>query len=157
MTDEIREKSDWRKAAFSVSVILNLFFVALICGHVWRHHGADFRHGSQFALTLANAEATLPPRDAAAFGGVLRHNAQHYSASAQKVIEARRELIRQIGANTFDREKVWQALRAWRAARNRFLDDFGDTFVEALAQVSPEGRRKLVAQRQPQSDKTPAL
>jgi hypothetical protein len=38
------------------------------------------------------------------------------------------------------------ALKGWEAAWGRFVDDFTDTFVDALAGISPEGRQKLVSE-----------
>jgi hypothetical protein len=38
-------------------------------------------------------------------------------------------------------------LAAWRKASGQFMDQFGDTLIDALAQVSPDGRRRLVSER----------
>jgi Heavy-metal resistance len=96
---------------------------------------------------LAHAEASLPPRDAASFGAAIRRDAPHYAQAAQQLTEARQEFWRQVTAEQFNQYDVRQALDAWRTAWNRFLDDFSSTIVAALAEVSPEGRRKLMAER----------
>ena len=48
-------------------------------------------------------------------------------------------------AEPFNREGMWRALAPWRTAWNHFLDEFGGTLLKALAQIAPEGRRKLIA------------
>ncbi|MGC1410166.1 MAG: hypothetical protein WA864_14645 [Acetobacteraceae bacterium] len=64
------------------------------------------------ALTgaLARAEASLPPRDAAAFGAVMRRDAPNYAAAARQLRETRDELARQITAQQFDQAGAQQAL-----------------------------------------------
>jgi uncharacterized membrane protein len=135
----------WRRLALPASVVLNLFFVAAIGGHLLHRRHEDVAYGSVFGRALANAEAKLPPPDAAAFGAVMRRDAPHFADAARALGEARQELGRQISAEQFDPAGVKQALAAWRTAWSRFTEDFGDTLVAALAQVSPDGRRKLVA------------
>ncbi len=139
---------NWSRIVLTASLLLNLFLVALIGGHLLRSGGGEAGSGSPLARALARAEATLPPRDAAAFGAVIRRDAPHYEAAARQLGEARRELGLQISAEPFNQDGVRQALATWRSAWNRFFDDFSGTLVEALAQVSPQGRRKLVAERQ---------
>jgi uncharacterized membrane protein len=137
----------WRRLALPASLVFNLFLVALIAGHLLR--GDADQASSELALTrdLANAEASLPPLEAAAFGTIMRRDSSHYAQSAQALTEARQALVRQLVVQNFDQAGARQALAAWREARSRFIEDIGDTLVEALAQVSPEGRRQLLADR----------
>jgi uncharacterized membrane protein len=148
MVEARREGSRWRRIALPVSVVLNLFLVALIVGHVV-HNRAGFGAMGEtpLARALANAEAILPSKDAAAFGAVIRRDAPRYADAQKQLDAARQEVRRQIATPEFDATRVHAALAAWRAAWNRFSDDFGDTLVDALAQVSPAGRQKLVAER----------
>jgi uncharacterized membrane protein len=99
------------------------------------------------ARALARIETSLPPQDAAAFLSAMRLNAPRYLDAAQRLREARREVGRQIAAEPFDEAAVKQALVAWQAAWNGFIDDFSGPLVDALAQISTEGRRKLIAER----------
>lgn len=142
-----RETPRWRRIGLPISIVLNLFFVALIGGHLWRQHELEVNAGSPLARALARAEASLPPQQAAAFGGTIKGDLPHYRAAAQQLLEAREALNRQITAEQFDEEAVRQALAAWRAAWNHFMDDFDDTLIKALAQLPPDGRRRLVAER----------
>ncbi len=96
---------------------------------------------------LAAAEASLPPRDAKAFDAVIRRDAPHYAEASHQLGAAREALDRQIAADNFDRDATRQAFGVWQADWNRFIDAFGNTLVDALAQVSPEGRQKLIIER----------
>ena len=147
MTETSRDLPSWRRIALPASIVLNLFFIALIGGHLLHNRTYDVGSGTPLTRALARAEASLPPQDAAAFGAVMRREAPHYAEAAQQLKEARQELARQITAEQFNQEEVRQALATWRTAWGRFMEDFGNTLVEALAQVSPEGRRKLVLDR----------
>jgi uncharacterized membrane protein len=147
MTVRSRGIRNWRWLALPASIILNLFLIALIAGHLWQSRSDDVISGSPLSRALARAEASLPPRDAAALGAVIRRDAPHYAQAAQQLTEARREFWQRVTKEQFDQHDVRQALEAWRTAWNRFLDDFSDTIVAALAEVSPEGRRKLTAER----------
>ncbi|HTU56081.1 MAG TPA: periplasmic heavy metal sensor [Acetobacteraceae bacterium] len=143
---------NWSRIALAASLLVNLFLVALIGGHWLRSGGGAADSQTPLARALARAEATLPPRDAAAFGAVIRRDAPRYEAAALRLREARRELGLQIAAEPFNQDGVRQALATWRTTWNSFFDDFSGTLVEALAQVSPQGRRKLVAERQAARD-----
>ncbi len=147
MTNKSRDSLTWRRIALPASIVINLFLVALIGGHLLHNRGVEPIAGVPLARALANAEARLPPQDAAAFGAIIRRDASHYAEDAQHFTDTRQELARAITAEQFDPERARQALAAWRAAWNGFMDDFTNTLVEALAQVSPEGRRKLVGER----------
>jgi uncharacterized membrane protein len=148
MTEQNLEAANWRRIALPASLVLNLFLIAVIGGHVWRSYG-DRGDSSSTPLTraLAAAEANLSARDAAAFRAVMQRDAPDFATAGQELTAARRNLERQITAEPFDREAVKQALVAWRASWILFTDKFGGTLVEAVAQVSPEGRSRLVAGR----------
>ena len=141
------EKSRWRRGALLASIILNLFLIALIGGHLMHGHRGE-NAGSPLARALANAESVLPPQDAAAFGEIMRQNAPRFAASSKRLADSRQELAQQITADRYDENGVRHALAESRAAWNQFLDDFDDSLAEALSKVSPEGRRKLLAERQ---------
>jgi uncharacterized membrane protein len=147
MTKTTREMQNWRVFALPASIVLNLFLVALIGGHLWQSRSDDGTSGTPLSRALNHAEASLPPVDAAAFGAVIRRDHDRYEQAAQQLTEARREFWQKVTAEQFNQHDVRQALDTWRTAWNRFLDDFSETIVAALAEVSPDGRRKLTAQR----------
>ena len=138
----------WLRIVLPVSLILNLFLVALIAGHLYR---GQSQAGELGALTLAralsNAQASLSPADAAAFGAVMKDNASRFAQEAQQLALARVALERRIEAQPYDKEEVRKAFLNWQTCWNHFMDGFDDPLVEALSQISPEGRRKLIERR----------
>jgi uncharacterized membrane protein len=149
------EMPRWRRIVLPASIILNLFLLAVIGGHIWHAHtqGTGFR--MPLARVLEHAEEILGPQDAAAFGAVMRRDSSHYADAAQKLREARRELDRQIVAQPFNPAATRHALADTQAAWSHFLDDFSGTLVDSLSQVSPEGRRKLISETQSTVRATP--
>ncbi|HUC18500.1 MAG TPA: periplasmic heavy metal sensor [Acetobacteraceae bacterium] len=137
----------WWRIALPASLVLNLFFMGLIGGHMLRSNINSASGGPLLARALANAEASLSAPDAAAFASVIHRDAARYAKSARELFEARSTLQRQVTAEHYNQKATMLALEAWQASWNRFVDDFGKTLVEALGQVSPEGRRRLVAER----------
>ena len=137
----------WRRVVLPASIILNFFFAALIGGHLWQTQREEIGFGIPLARALRNAEAILTPQDAAAFSAVMRRDAPQYLESARQLREARQELRRQITADHVSQEEVRQALATWQTAWDHFVGDVRGPLAEALAQVSPEGRRKLIAER----------
>lgn len=142
-----QQRSGWRQIALPVSIVLNLFFAALIGGHIWQVHRAAMSLGEPLALAIARAEARLPPRDGAAFAAVIKRDAPQYAGALHQFALARRRLAEDIVAPQYDAAKVRRALATWQTAWNSFFTDFGPTLVEALGQVSPHGRRKLINER----------
>jgi uncharacterized membrane protein len=138
----------WRRLALPISVLLNLFLVALIGGHFLHRSIPIEAGGGPVARALANAEASLPPQDAAAFDAAIRGGAPRYVEAARRLVDARRTLGQEITAERFSPESVQQALASWRTAWNGFFDTFSGTLVDALAKVSADGRRKLIADRE---------
>lgn len=148
MSEKVTQERSWRSLALPLSLLLNLFLIALIAGHLLLHHVGEPRIGElPLARGLANAEARLSRRDAAAIDSVFRRDEPRYVDAARDLVKARRALERQVIAQPFDRQATQRALAAWQASWNRFVSDFGGTLIDGLAQVSPEGRRKLVADR----------
>jgi uncharacterized membrane protein len=146
-TENGRGRSIWRRIALPISLVLNIFLIAVIGGHILHRDAYRFRSGGMLRHTLANAEASLSPSDAEAFGAVMRRDASHYTQSAADLASVREELEKQIATDPYDKDAVKHALVAWRDAWDRFTNDLGDTLAEALSKVSPEGRRKLILER----------
>lgn len=135
----------WRRIALPASIVLNIFFVALIGGLLLRGRPAIGPNETPLARLLENAEARLSPLDAAAFRQVMRNDAPHFADAAQQLAAARRAVEQQVVAESFDADAVHQALSRWRLAQNSFFEAFSDPLVDALARVSPDGRRRLIA------------
>jgi len=142
----MQKSSRWWRIVLPLSLVLNLFFVAVIGGHVLRVNRAEEAFGTPLGRALAHAQASLSPQDAAAFGAAIRRGAPQYGMDLRDLAEARQALNRQVTAETFDRDATRQAVKGWETAWGRFVDDFTDSFIDGLAGISSEGRRKLVSE-----------
>lgn len=145
-----RSSTDWRWLALALSLLCNVFLAALIAGHFLSHRGrlAGLAGGATpIAAAFERAQAILSPQDAAAFRAVLARDRPRYARAALRVALARRELGRQLTAQPFDPRAASEALAAWRASWNDFVNDFSGPLIDALAAISPEGRQRLVAER----------
>lgn len=131
-----------------LSVCLNIFLIAVIGGHLLHRFSQSERPGVPALMrALERAEANLSPSDAAAFDGVVRKDLPRYVQLVQDIGNARRELEKRIAAEPYDEAAVKQAFAVWRDSWNHFLDAFGNTLVDALGKVSPEGRHKIIENR----------
>jgi uncharacterized membrane protein len=138
---ERTQASVWCRIALPASLILNCFLIAWMAGHAWRVQEQPV------ARILGNIERNLDQRDAVAFRAAMAHEGPTLTASAERLAAARRKLREQLMADPYNEEAAKKALEAWRESANQFLDDFGGTLIDALGHVSPEGRRKVVANR----------
>ncbi|MGB6486299.1 MAG: hypothetical protein WBE91_05395 [Steroidobacteraceae bacterium] len=79
--------------------------------------------------------------------GLERHGEHMDDAADLLARSARRALARQIAAAPFDPRATSQALAAWRTSWDRFVGDLSGPLIDALASISPQGRRRLVDAR----------
>lgn len=137
----------WRRLALPASLLLNLFLIAMIGGFLL-HKPVPGSAASAAAApiwrALATVQSSLSPQDARAFNTVIARDRPRASAAFLKLLAAREALARQVSAERYDPEATRQALAAWRTSWDGFILDFSDTLVDALAQVSPDGRRQLL-------------
>ncbi len=56
---------------------------------------------------------------------------------------ARAAMLRAIGHTPYEPEALRTAMRNWQVAWKEWSDDFGAAFVDAIQEVSPEGRQRL--------------
>jgi hypothetical protein len=146
MNDASRDAQPGWGIGLKISFALNLFLAALICGHLLR---AQMHKNPEISLAraLANASASLSEPDAAKFNAVMQHNAPMYADALKRLADARLELRRQISAEPFDSNASRQAFAQWQLSLGNFNHDIGDTLVDALAVISPEGRSRILAAR----------
>lgn len=135
----------WRGLPLA-SFVLNLFLLAVIGGHLLR--ARETGSPALLARALAAAENSLDANDAAAFRATLRAEAPRYAEAGVALARSRATLARTITAQPFDPAATRDALLVWRGDWLRFTDAFGGPLVDALTRISPDGRRKLVAERQ---------
>jgi uncharacterized membrane protein len=134
----------WRRIALPISLIINVFFVAIIGGHWLQTETHRQTSGSSVVLALAEAKAVLSKPDAKTFLAIMGHDAPRYMPAAQQLDAARTKLERQLTATPFDEAATRQAMATWEVSWNRFMNDISDPFIEALGQISPQGRIKLM-------------
>jgi uncharacterized membrane protein len=159
MSDLNRSSGRWQRTALAASIILNLFLLAIVGGHWWHSRAHTAGPTLPFDRVMARIESSFSPKEAAAFRDVMRRDAPQYLDAALQLRAKRQALNHQVGAERFDPEATRRALVDWQHAWNEFLSDFSGPLVEALAQVSPESRRKLLSEpqgdSQPKRDSTP--
>lgn len=146
MSDIPEQKRSWQRIVLPASILLNLFLLAVIGGHLLHVRNRSVNPGMPLARALLRAESILPKQDADAFSAVIRRDTPRFGRSWEQLRDARQELDRQIGAETFDPAAARHSLQATQAAWDHFLDEFSSTLVDALAQVSPAGRHKLISE-----------
>lgn len=147
---DTRMRPDWPWLALSLSIVLNLFLLGIIAGHLLSHRVRAPRlavAGAPMARALARAEAALDPQDAKAFRATLDRNRSRYAQAAIQVAAARREVARQIAAQPFDPRAASQALAAWRTSWDTLMSDLSGPLVDALSSISPQGRLRLIDAR----------
>jgi len=142
-------RSSLKRLILPLSLVLNIFLVALIAGHMIRRHSGAEDPQPVLARALLSAQKHLPPADATTFATVMRTHAPHYTKAALDLARARLELEKQVAAEPFDTNAMNEALDSWKVAWIAFLKDFKEPLIEALEKISPEGRRKLVEARFP--------
>src|SRR6185312_4237192 len=100
-----RARFDWRWLALALSLVCNVFLAAVIAGHFLSRRIGPVGVSiivSPMTRALERTQAILSPQDAATFRTVLLRDRSRYAQAALRVAATRRELGRQIAAQTFD-------------------------------------------------------
>ena len=135
----------WLRIALPLSLVLNMFLLAFLGGQMLRATPEVPRGDDPLARNLAVAEATLPASDARSFRETLLKEEPRYARAVRKVTEARQEMLKQMSADPYDPVATLAALSATQSAWTEFMDAIGGPLVDAIGQISPEGRRTVVA------------
>ena len=135
----------WMRIALPISLVLNMFLLAFLGGQMLRAAPEAPRGDDPLARILAVAEATLPASDARLFRQTLLKEEPRYARAVRKVTEARQEMLKQMSADPYDPVATLAALSAMQSAWTEFMDAIGGPLVDAIGQISPEGRRTVVA------------
>ena len=135
----------WLRIALPISLVLNMFLLAFVGGQMLRATPEVPRGDDPLARILAVADATLPASDARSFRETLLKEEPRYARAVRKVTEARQEMLKQMSADPYDPVATLAALSAMQSAWTEFMDAIGGPLVDAIGQISPEGRRTVVA------------
>ena len=126
----------------AVSLLLNVFLVGIIAGHLW-----DARKGRAAGpaqggpLVRPNA---LSPVDRRMFAAGMAPHRPDLRAARQAHRAARLAIEADIAAPTYDRAKVTEDFAALRQT-NRTVDEVTDSaLIDALANLSEEARATIV-------------
>ncbi len=149
MTTYIKVRS-WRRIALPISLVANVLFVAIIGGYWFKIEASREVVNQPLASALLGAERSLSAPDAAAFKAVMNRDAPRYVPAAERLASARMELDRQLTAMPYDKEAAQQALAAWQTDWAQFMGDVSGPLLDAFGQISPEGRKRLIAYRKAQ-------
>lgn len=150
MTERYPSRGIGRKLALPASVLLNLFLIALIGGHFLRESRliAHINPAVPYlSRALATAEGSMSSEDAKIFRETLKQDEARYHDSARQLEHSRADLDKAILADPFDKDAAKRALDAWQLNGDLFLNDVKDSLIDALAGISPDGRKRLIAQR----------
>lgn len=134
----------WLRIALPLSLVLNMFLLAFLGGQMLRATPEVPKGVDPLARILAVAEATLPASDARSFRETLLKEEPRYARAVRKVTEARQEMLKQMSADPYDPVATLAALSATQSAWTEFMDAIGGPLVDAIGQISPEGRRKVL-------------
>ena len=146
MSEIPKQTRPWSRMALPASILLNLFLLAVIGGHLLHVRNHNELVGMPLGRAVLHAETILSKPDAAVFTAVIRRDALRYGHSWEQLQQARQQLNHQISAEPFDPVAARQALQETQAAWDRFVGEFSNTLIEGLAQISPDGRRKLLSE-----------
>jgi uncharacterized membrane protein len=98
---------------------------------------------------LAAIEAKLSAEDARAFDQAIRPNTAEYIEALERVLQARRRVDDVLAAEPYSAASLQAAIDAWREDWQTFVLGFSHSFVHALTEISPAGRRQLARVGQP--------
>ncbi|MFN3320068.1 MAG: periplasmic heavy metal sensor [Allorhizobium sp.] len=136
---------NWLRITLALSLVLNMFFLAFLGGQMLRPVPDIPRSADPLARLLAVAQATLPPSDAKLFREALLKEEPRYAQAVKRFTQAREEALNQISANPYDPVSTLMALSAMQSAWAEFMDTISGPVVDAIGEVSTEGRRRAVA------------
>ena len=130
----------WR-ALFVVSVLLNLFFVALTIGHHFERHPDGPPPFQLMTHMFQHAAARLSPTDAEIFQTMMQQEASRYTQAREDLIHAQDDLCHLLLDPNFNAAAVHTAMARRQAAWDAFTGGFNNALVDAMDRMSPQGRR----------------
>ncbi|GEM_PF-1825617 len=134
----------WLRIALPLSLVLNMFLLAFLGGQMLRATPEVPKGVDPLARILAVAEATLSASDFKSFRQTLLQEEPRYARAVKNVTQARQEMLKQISSDQYDPVATLTALSATQSAWTEFMDAIGGPLVDAIGQISPEGRRKVL-------------
>ncbi|MBO1325747.1 periplasmic heavy metal sensor [Acetobacter sp. TBRC 12305] len=143
--------SIWR-GLFVLSVLLNLFFVALNIGHHFEHHPDGPPPFGVMTHMFQHVGSRLSPADAQIFQTMMQQEGSRYTQAREELMSAQDDLNRLLLDPNFDAGAVHAAMLRRQAAWDSFVGGFNNALVDAMNQMTPQGRRSvahLISHRRP--------
>jgi len=132
----------WRNGLLLVSLCLNAVLVGYLAS-LWLRPQQPLQEAS-VPRVIERVAARLPSADADILWRIYRSKQNEFAAARSDYVQALVRPIRLIGEEPLDAEALRKALVDSRDKRLRIGDLVIETFLEALSQMSTDGRRRLV-------------
>lgn len=135
----------WARPALVVSLAVNLLFVGLIAGAMWKRHNEQWRPRSVvLEMTIRQMISELPQEKRAAGEKVL----QEFSARFPETYSAIRDLRKKAGdaltADPYDEQSFSDMLTRLREAHDEKRRVRHQAVVDFIRNMTPEERRRFV-------------
>jgi uncharacterized membrane protein len=137
----------WTLLAIGFSVALNIFLAGFLLAQLWSGHAQPVAEGLPAREVLRQLAQQLPAADA-------EHLRRAFASRLPDLVRVRREaraaneqVRADIGAVPFDAEKLSANVDTPRAAREKVRLLIEQALLEALPQISEEGRKTLSTYR----------
>jgi uncharacterized membrane protein len=131
------------RAALGASLALNLVFAALLFWPGLLPQGERKPRGIRGLET--RMERVLGPEDRVTFQRIMEANRPSYETAQREMRQVGPSVARALGAEPFSEEALRQALQAGRERWRTFSESYENSLAKATAAISPEGRRRLLA------------
>ena len=133
----------WRIAGITASVLLNVFLIGIVVGHVSSLRALPRRFDGPL-VRPANLKA-LPADERAHYETVMKPHREGIRQARQAHRRARETVEADIAAPTFDAQKLSADLAALRKANSTLQANANEALVDGLSALSPESRAALVS------------
>ena len=132
----------------AVSLLLNVFLVGIIAGHLLSARGAPVRKPDPALVPVAHVRA-LPDDERRSFNETMRSHRAAIRAARQAHRIARANIEAAIAAPIFDRDAVAAAFAALQQKNAAVQEAVNAALVDALQDLSPQSRASLVGHDAP--------
>lgn len=131
----------WRTRLLWTSLGFNLFAAALITApHLSHRHPPG---PPDFDTIIARVARSLPPTDIGAFRAAMDRGRPDFDTGRIHLAEIRLQVARTLASPAFDPAAARIAFQAMRQQLRDGSERFDEHLIDALANVSPQGRAKL--------------
>lgn len=130
----------WLVPLVGFSVLLNIFLLGMVAGNAYRAP----RNAPRLPLIRQSQLKTLPAAERDRFADKVASQKEGVTAARRAYLAARRAVIAELAAPTFDRARINARFAEMRRAGLAVQEKANGALVDALASLSPESRRALV-------------